>query len=401
MTETPQAIVAGHICLDIIPSLAGQSGQVEQLLVPGKLVNVGPATTATGGAVSNTGQALHRLGIRTRLMGKVGDDLFGRGVRDLLGALDPALAEGMIVAPGEPTSYTVVLSAPDFDRIFLHCPGANDTFAADDLDPARLAGAGLFHFGYPPLMKRMYQQGGAELARLLKSAKQAGPTVSLDLSLPDPASESGQVDWQAILAAALPFVDVFLPSLDEILFMLDRPRFDALRRNPQPVPAELLGELSDRLLSMGPAVVGLKLGEGGFYLRTTSDPDRSEEDVDRFAAGGPTLAALDASAWMGRELFVPCFRTTVAGTTGSGDCTIAGFLAGLLHKLAPEDAALAAVGTGAFNVEAPDATSGIADWQVLRDRIAAGWEQLDSPLQPTGFGDPTPAGIRPGPRDSA
>jgi sugar/nucleoside kinase (ribokinase family) len=389
MTETPQAIVAGHICLDIIPSLAGQSGQVEPLLMPGKLVNIGPATTATGGAVSNTGQALHRLGIRTKLMGKIGDDLFGRGIRDLLDALNPALSAGMIVAPGEPTSYTVVLSAPDFDRIFLHCPGANDTFAADDLDPAELSGAGLFHFGYPPLMKRMYQNDGAELARLLETAKQAGLTVSLDLSLPDPASESGQVDWEAILTATLPHVDVFLPSLDEILFMLDRERFEALRDNPQPVSGDLLKQLADRLMDMGPPVVGLKLGEGGFYLRTTDAPRR-------FAAGGPTLAGLEVPRWRDRHFHVPCFGTTVAGTTGSGDCTIAGFLAGLLHKLPPEDAALAAVGTGAFNVEAPDATSGIPDWQVLRDRIAAGWEQLDSPLQPTGCIQPTSRGIRPG-----
>lgn len=392
MPEPPLAVVAGHICLDIIPSLAGQTGQVAELLVPGKLVNVGPATTATGGAVSNTGQALHRLGIRTRLMGKVGEDLFGGGIRDLLGTLDPALAEGMIVAPGEPTSYTLVVSAPDFDRIFLHCPGANDTFVAADLDTAQLQGVRLFHFGYPPLMKRMYQDDGAELARLMQAAKQAGPTTSLDLSLPDPASESGRVDWQAILQAALPHVDVFLPSLDEILFMLDRERFEVMRGSGQAASAELLGELAERLLAMGPAVVGLKLGEGGLYLRTAAEPDR-------FASAGPALARLDAGAWTGRELHAPCFATQVVGTTGSGDCTIAGFLAGLLDSGSPEEALLLGVGTGAFNVEAPDATSGIRHARVVRDRIAAGWDRLDSPQVPVGFGESTSAGVRPGPHD--
>ena len=47
------------------------------------------------------------------------------------------------------------------DRSFLHCPGANDTFGPEDIDVERLAGVSLFHFGYPPLMRRMYSDGGA------------------------------------------------------------------------------------------------------------------------------------------------------------------------------------------------------------------------------------------------
>jgi len=44
----------------------------------------GAATVSTGGAVSNTGIALHRLGVPTRLMGKVGDDILGRAIPDVL-----------------------------------------------------------------------------------------------------------------------------------------------------------------------------------------------------------------------------------------------------------------------------------------------------------------------------
>ena len=104
-----EAIVAGHICLDVIPTLEQRQGDTETLFVPGKLVVVGPMMTVTGGAVSNTGLALHRLGIPTRLMGKVGDDLFGRATLDVLRSYDPALADGMIVAKGEASSYTVVV----------------------------------------------------------------------------------------------------------------------------------------------------------------------------------------------------------------------------------------------------------------------------------------------------
>ncbi len=95
-----EVIVAGHICLDIFPTFAADETG-EKVLMPGKLVDVGPALLALGGAVANTGLALHRLGVATRLMGKVGDDLFGRAILDLVRSSGEALAQGMQVAPGE------------------------------------------------------------------------------------------------------------------------------------------------------------------------------------------------------------------------------------------------------------------------------------------------------------
>jgi len=122
-------VVAGHICLDMIPAFETAEASLASLLVPGKLIDVGPLTTATGGPVSNTGLALHRLGFRVRLMGKIADDVPGRAILELINQLDPALAEGMIVTSESPSSYTVVLSPAGVDRTFLHCPGANDTSA--------------------------------------------------------------------------------------------------------------------------------------------------------------------------------------------------------------------------------------------------------------------------------
>jgi hypothetical protein len=60
--KTIDAVVAGHICLDVIPDLATSQDGFEQRFRPGHLVEVGPAAIATGGAVSNTGLALHKLG---------------------------------------------------------------------------------------------------------------------------------------------------------------------------------------------------------------------------------------------------------------------------------------------------------------------------------------------------
>ena len=321
-----EAVVAGHICLDIIPAFPAHGAALE----PGKLIKMGPATISTGGAVSNTGLALHRLGIKTQLMGKVGDDLIGRAILDFIG---PTLAAGMIVAKGETSSYTVVINPPGIDRTFLHCTGANDTFTAADINAQKLAGARLFHFGYPTLMQRIYNDGGREMEKIFRQAKAVGLTTSLDMSYPDPKSEAGQVDWPAWLKRVLPHVDIFLPSLDEMQLML---------QTKAAAP-----EIARQLRDWGVKIAGLKMGDKGLLVQ-----------------------------WPDRELHAPCFRVNVAGTTGAGDATIAGFLAGYLRKLSPEETMTMAAAVGACCCESPDATSGIRSWNETRQRIQAGWKTL-------------------------
>ena len=81
----------------------------------------------------------------------------------------------------------------------------------------------------------------------------------------------------------------------------------------------------------------------------------------------------DLDAWTDRELWSPCFRVDVVGTNGSGDSTIAGFLAALLRDLPADEAATMAVAVGACNVEAADTVSGVRTWDETRSAIAAGW----------------------------
>ncbi len=346
-TGEAEVVVAGHICLDIIPTFNRGTGDLQTLLMPGKLTQVGPAVVSTGGAVSNTGIALHRLGVRTWLMGKVGDDLIGHAILDVVRAVKPALADGMIIAKGESSSYTVVISPPATDRIFLHCPGANDTFGVSDIVYKQLKGARLFHFGYPPLMRRMYAEGGKELESMFQGVRKRGLITSLDMAMPGSSLGTGQPDWISILKRILPFVDIFLPSLEEILLLLNRKNQD--------VNGSLLSELSAQLLDWGAGMVVLKLGDQGLYVRTRES---------KFPG------------WKHRELLAPCFQVDVLGTTGSGDCTIAGFLAGFLRGLSPEDVMTAAVGVGASSCEKADATTGVPTWENIQRRIRVGWKRL-------------------------
>ena len=171
MSRSPaEVVVAGHVCLDLIPVLPGPAN-----LEPGRLLEIGPAEMSTGGAVPNIGLTLHRLGVPVRLMGKVGDDLFGRAVLEALEARDPQLAGDMVVGAGEITSYSIVISPPGLDRTFLHCSGASDTFTAEDVRYEELASARVLHFGYPPIMRAMHADGGSAGRRQVLPAARCSP----------------------------------------------------------------------------------------------------------------------------------------------------------------------------------------------------------------------------------
>ena len=154
--------------------------------------------------------------------------------------------------------------------------------------------ARLFHWlsaAYAPHVRN----DGAELERMYRQAKAAGVITGLDLALPDPHGPSGQADWRGILSRTLPHVDLFLPSLDELAYML-RPGLDVSDLADDTLIPALAGEA----LAMGAGVVVIKLGNRGLYVRT--------------AAHLPF--APDAS-WLSRELWAPIFQVNVVGTTGS------------------------------------------------------------------------------------
>ena len=372
-------VVAGHICLDIIPDLSRVSVRASQFFSPGQLAEIGPATLSTGGAVSNTGLALVKLDIPTALMGKVGDDPFGMLVRLLLERW--GAGEGLVVVPEETTSYTVVLSPQGLDRMFLHDPAANNTFCADDVRYDVVAKARLFHLGYPPSMRRLFVDEGQELVEIFRRVKQSGVTTSLDMSLSDPNAPSGRANWRAILNRVMPYVDLFLPSAEETLYMLDRPRYDDYREtSPHDIlplfTGDDLSRLSDTLLGMGGKIVGIKCGERGFYLRTA--------DVTRLWEIGKAKPR-DLLAWANREVWEPTFHVTDhAGATGAGDSAVAGFLAAYLRGHSLEQCLRYACAVGAFNVTAPDALSGLRSWDETVAAVHAGWEK--NPLEVTGVG---------------
>ena len=123
------------------------------------------------------------------------------------------------------------------------------------------------------------------------------------------------------------------------------------------------GDLSARCIEAGAAIVLIKCGFLGLYVRT---------------AGRGRLAKLghakpgDLDNWADRELFEPSYRAeSVVSTTGAGDCAIAGFLMALLRGCDVADAIRYGCAVGAQNVTAQDAVSGVRSWDETVAQVAA------------------------------
>ena len=361
---------AGHTCLDISPGFKSQQTQtISELFLPGRLINIDGVTISAGGPVPNTGFAMARLGLCVRPMACIGDDQFGSMLNDIAGS---ETGTGIVCRPGARTSYSIVLAPPGIDRIILHDPAGNNLFTSDDIDYGVVSESKCFHFGYPPLMKSVYENDGQELTRIFTLAKQAGAITSLDMSLPDADSESGQTDWYKILKSTLPFVDLFLPSIQEALYMLNRDEYDRVIAQSQGddftnhINFSHIRALGELILDMGARLAFIKCGSHGVYIKTT---------------GSARMEAIGKPDWADREVFMPTYHVPqFASALGGGDTTIAGFLSGFLSGYDLFDSARIACQTGALCCAVYDTLSNLRPVEQVHALVKSNPRQNETPL---------------------
>lgn len=362
-------IAAGHICIDITPVFdKNKKKSLDEIICPGKLIHVNEADVHTGGSVANTGLALKLLGSDVSLIGKISNDSFG-GL--ILTALQEYGAEkDLIRTENGSTSYSIVIAPPGTDRVFLHNPGCNDTFCSDDLDYDLIKSASHFHFGYPTVMRNMFLNDGKELVNIFKKVKELGLTTSLDMAAVDADSEAGHCDWANIIKNVLPYVDFFVPSIEELGFMIDQTRYQEWlkRANGRDITTILsiqkdIKPLADTLLSWGAKALLIKCGTPGMYFRTSTTKVMSSLSP-RFADWGD-LEIFENS-------YVP---DQVLSGTGAGDTSIAAFLKAVLDGYSAKECLQFAAATGASCVTTYDALSGLKSFDELKEKINNGWEK--------------------------
>ena len=192
--------------------------------------------------------------------------------------------------------------------------------------------------------------------------------TSLDMAAIDPSSPAAQADWTAILEKTLPHVDIFMPSFEELLFMLDRPKYfelnKAAARNDMTLSADMLRDvkpLADRAVEMGAGIVLIKCGEPGLYYKTASA---------QTLAGLEKKLGYSLTGWADRQGFEESFvPDRVASATGAGDATIAAFLTAFLSGYPLETCLQLATAEGASCVEAYDSLSGLRSFDEIQAKI--------------------------------
>ncbi len=303
----PTVIVCGLATVDILTRPAPLS----EAIGLGVLRTVDEIDIAAGGCVSNVGIALSRLGIPTAAVTTLGNDRWGRILRqELLNAgVD---CRGLIERDGGSTSVCNVLVDRDSSRSFLFSAGV-----ARDLDVERvLASLSRFPsaqwllFGYYSL----FSQCDRKLPKLFAEARMLGMKTALDT-----AGNGGSLDP---LREILPLLDLYLPSCNEAAHQTG------------------LTEASDMIdcyRHHGAAgIVGIKRGERGSVVSP---------------AAGQLLHI---------EAILP--PHPIVDTTGAGDTYLAGFIAALVKNRPVQQAAQIAAATAAWSLTQLGATAGVQTW---------------------------------------
>jgi len=355
------AVVAGYLGLDLAPGFAqGQTGSFVEMFRPGRLIETEGLHFSLGDVVANTGLAMQKFGQNVALNGWVGNDALG----DIaLAQLEQFGVSGIGRKNSAGTAYGIVIAPPGMDRIFLEDPGCNHILCADDIDYELVSKSRLFHFGYPPLMERFWTNGGAELKKMLQKARAEGAVVSLDMTLPDVSAPAGKADWQAILTEVLPFVDIFVPSIEELLFMLKPELYSKLIEKAvdsdfiDAIPPETYHLLAEKALALGVKILLVKAGHKGAYIQTG--------DITELQSSALRLSDTEGCPEGGWLKTFALDTDRFHNASGAGDCAIAAFLTALLNDEKIITAGRYAMIAGRDNLYGKDALSGLRKWSEM------------------------------------
>jgi sugar/nucleoside kinase (ribokinase family) len=368
MMKKYDAVISGYTCVDLIPEFkkGGSAAGISEFLTPGKLTEIEGLNFVLGGIVPNTGLAMKKFGKKIFLNGLVGDDFVGNIAKDWLGKYD--MAEGIETTKEAGTAFSIVIAPPGVDRIFLESPGCNQIFNTGNVNFDAIFQSRLFHFGYPPLLRRFYLNEGQQMVDLFSKVQRMGVVTSLDFSWPDQASESGKVNWTGIMKNTLPFVDIFVPSLDELLKIIMPDRFDEIESDSggadilDRIPVDLIRELGALIIDSGVKILLIKAGHRGAYLKTGEVVSINERSGFK----------LDENKWNHCEFWCDAYKADpelMKTSSGAGDTAAAAFLSAILDSEDPEISIRLAAMAGRNNLYCNDILTDMGNWQDLREDI--------------------------------
>ncbi len=230
-------VALGELLIDFAPHSTNASGY--------------PVLSANpGGAPGNFLAALCRYGCRTAMIGKVGDDAFGRLLEDTLkkAGID---TRGVIRDKRCFTTMAFVSldESGNRDFSFARKPGADTCLTPEEVKEEMIADSRVFHFGTLSLTD---EPAASATRRAVELAKRNGCLVSLDPNLRKPLWPTEEAA-KAAIEWSLRQADIVKISDEEIAFLWGL--------TPEQGAEKLIGEY-------GASLVYATLGPKGCYART-------------------------------------------------------------------------------------------------------------------------------------
>lgn len=209
MKEKFDVVALGELLIDFTAS--GESGQGNPLF-----------EANPGGAPCNVLAMLKKLDRSCAFVGKVGDDLFGRQLRQVAEEAGICM-EGLSVDPAVHTTLAFVKTFPNGDRdfSFYRNPGADMMLRAEDLPEELISRARIFHFG---TLSLTHEPVRSATQRALELARAGGTLISFDPNLRPPLWDSMEEARQQI-AWGLARCDVLKNADNELEFMTGQTDF--------------------------------------------------------------------------------------------------------------------------------------------------------------------------------
>ncbi len=294
-------ITFGDMCVDLIISggdVVPRFGQIEQL--------VGDYTLEMGGSCCLFACQAARLGLRTGILGRVGDDAFGRLILDRLAGCGVDTAH-VVVDPSLKTGLGIALCRND-DRAILTYMGSISAIQLGDVTDDFLASARHLHYGSYFLHTGLVPHAPS----ILRRARRLGLTVSLDTNW-DPVERGNST-----LHEALSLVDLAFPNEQEALCISG---------------ASAVEDAIAALIAQGVSVVAVKQGPRG--ARASDGRDTYHCAVEP-ACGGDSIGAGDSfdagflAGWLGGLGIQPSLELACA--CGSAVAGAVGGLRGQPHR---------------------------------------------------------------------
>ncbi len=232
-------VALGELLIDFAPKSVNEAGY--------PILSANP-----GGAPGNFLAALNKYGCKTAMIGKVGDDMFGRL---LVKTLQSAGIEtkGVLMDENQFTTLAFVSldESGNRDFSFARKPGADTCIKPEEVVESLIADAKVFHFGTLSLTD---EPAASATRKAIELAKAHGLLISLDPNLRKPLWKS-EKDAKAAIEWSLHQADIVKISDEEIDFLWGL--------SPEEGAQKLLDEY-------GVSLAYITLGPKGCYAVTAS-----------------------------------------------------------------------------------------------------------------------------------